>query len=293
MGFFSDLKPDLTFFKIKKEEPKPEVPVVQEIKTSVECSKLWEFPFAPPPRPETGKVSEPRRVGGVELVGLGVQLKKAKENIEYCHLARFSRPIVIYGGKSSGKTMLAKAIMQENEITYTVIDLRQIRRPDEIYRQMESFGSYKKGVIFEGAEELTDWSIIDVVNTILSKDEVDLSFERTLNLSLFTIIFTLKKENIYLNLKNVCPIKIGYKRDDYVRLFLRACKKAGHDFPENKVHIDNKVIAFMGGLLGKNIVLFERWAQHLMDMAEKKEKLTVTMDNVMELLPQMLDFDRS
>lgn len=292
MGFFSDLKPDLSFFRKKKEEPNPEVISPEEKKPQAEYAGLWEIPFPPLPRPEAEEVANPRRVGSAEMVGLGAQLRKARENIEYCRLANFSRPIMIIGPKNSGKSLLAKVIMQDNEITYTVIDLRRIRQPEEIYKQLESIGAYRKGIILEGAEELSDWNIINAVNTLLSSGEKNISFNHTIRMSMVAVIITLKKENVYLNLKNACPLKIVYKRDDYVLMFLRACKKAGYDFPNNRLHIDNKAVAFMGNLLGRNIVSFEKWAKHLMEMTEKKKGLTVTMDNIMEFMPQMLDFKR-
>ena len=289
MGIINAILP---FFKLNKEDKKEDKEVIQEPEKEEEFPRPASIPEFPLTKFIVEAKPNPRFIDGTELVGLSAQLKRAKENIKYCSLAHESRPICICGPRRSGKSLLAKAIMQDNGIRYEMIDLQTIQSPQELLLKLELLSPVNKGIILEGAEEVTDWSVLEALNRILTEKEIETSYAKKTCLYQLAIIVPINKKNPYLNLKNSLTITIGYKRDDYVKFYLRACKDAGYDFPENKVHIDNKALSFMGGILGNDIVIYREWVVHLMEMAEKKGKMMINMENIMDIMSQLLDFDR-
>ncbi len=228
--------------------------------------------------------------GGM-FAGPSKLLREANEYMNYCKLKEKQCVIAITGKKLSGKTTLAKTIMESNGIGYSRIFMKKIQDCENPLRLLETLLPYSGGVIIEEVDEITDSKLINTINMFLTKDVVHLSGNRKIDIRNMTIIVISSKDDPVLLTQNGLTIPMEYNREDFVKYYLYFCEESGHDFVDNNVKIDNRVVGTIGSIMNNNIALFRTWVYRLMDFAEKNRGISVNEDNVLEILFQTLDLE--
>ncbi len=244
--------------------------------------------------PASSELDEKRlikRLGG-SLFGLNKQIHDAKETIRLCDKGKEACFIAIIGMKKSGKTLLAKSVMQAFG-DYTTIDMTRVS-PDDFYDLLAE----SSWMILEGADSITDKELLDRLNLVLNEsiNEIDLTDGRKIDISSLHMIITLDKERIdgilSLNLNKARKIIIDYSRQDFVELYLKICDCVGFSMDRNSIHIDNRVLFFVGKiLLRENIERFIRFIIRMLIKNQRESGMDIKMDNLYEFIPELIDIN--
>lgn len=263
MGFFSDILAGLELEKRITNEKTAETPVFSHIVLQ----------------------------NGESFVGPSRLLRKANDYISNCRTNGKPSVIVISGEQMSGKSVLAKAIMESNGMRYSRIFMKSVQDGEKPLRLFGSLLPTNGGIIIEEADAITNPQLLNAMTKVCNRSVVYASGKR-IPLYRMIIIVVLKKNNTpRFYTQNKLVISLDYTRDDYVKMYLGFCEESGHSFANNKVRIDNRVLCTVGGVFNNNIGLFKEWVYRLMEFADHREGVVVNADNLLEVLLHTLDLD--
>ncbi len=229
----------------------------------------------------------------IPLVGLEKQIDEAVGTINLCKKQNRPAFIAIWGDTKSGKTTLAKTILQKFG-SYSVIDLTEVS-----YDRFFMFLLRNKTVVLEGIDRVMDYRVIDRLNYIFTTDKkgIRLNNGDLLKYNQLTIILTFDKSNMEniikrYNLSKIAHVFINYGRLDYARIYLYCCEVAGLKPSDNSIIIDNRALAYAATLLRNNIKAFQIFVFRLFDYSIGKDKVVVDMKNITVLLSELVDYSQ-
>lgn len=226
----------------------------------------------------------------VDIIGLFNQRKKARSYIDRCHIWKRPRLIVIKGDKCSGKSSLAKAIMQDNEMKYTRVFLDSIQNGEKPLVLLSQLVPQSGGLILENIDKVTDQSLINALNKMFTSKGVVFGREKIVDLRKVTIIIPIHNSvKLSMNLNRACVIPVEYTKNDYSMLYLRFCSDAGYTGSRNKIIIDSNLISYIGKYFKDNIKLFRKWVYALMTYGEKNGETKIDKSNIHEFFDLDLD----
>ena len=192
--------------------------------------------------------------------------------------------IAISGAEGSGRTMLAKTIMDDNHLPYSVIDLDIVEKAEKPVRVFESLNHVTEGIILRGYDGIKDKGLFIAVHNYLENAKEVVSGHSPQYVS--TIILTERRVQIPFGiLKRTCSIPIVYNNLDYVMMFITFCKESGYDVGGTGITMDHKILELICRELYGNIHLYKMWVKGILCLKrEEVEYLNGNMNIIKTLI---------
>ncbi len=226
-------------------------------------------------------------VEGIKAVAISSMIYQAREFYSGYDLDN-SVPFVLFlvGNRHSGKSLLAKAIMDELEVDYSLLDLCAFENATYSIKLFRALASISEGVILEGYDRITDKELKECVNDfVMKKTATRMHTEKGFISPIIIPVCSVKNISFDI-LRMAYEINVSYKRYDYSMLFVHFLKECGYELKDLNIAIDDEAIELVGRKLKDNIDCFRIWIEGIIKMSkESNETIKLDISNVEETIP--------